>query len=413
MTVSDPSSPAASPESRRGPRPRVLLVDDDLTNLQVLHRTLRTEDYDLLVAQSGEEAITQAQAMQPALILLDVRMPGVDGFEACLRLKSDARTRESVVIFMSAFDDTKERVHGLELGAVDYITKPFYAAEVIARVRIHLELRRLNHALGVTNEGLVAANLKLKRDLKAAAKVQRALLPAAAPDLAGYVFAWRYRPCEELAGDALNLFPLREGYIGAYVLDVSGHGVAASLLAVSVTHSLVPRPGVPSVVMDVTTGAIHPPSVVAERLNRLYQMTEQDERYFTLAYGVLDTATGVLRHVSAGHPGPVLIRNQAAMRIDRENFPIGMLSNVEYGESTIELLPGDRIYLHSDGIADESDPRGELFGQKRLHDELLSGHDLPLSRSIDNLIDAVVSWHGKSTLSDDVTVLAIERLARE
>src|ERR1700728_4858662 len=130
MTVSDPSSPAASPESRRGPRQRVLLVDDDLTNLQVLHRTLRTEDYDLLVAQSGEEAITQAQAMQPALILLDVRMPGVDGFEACLRLKSDARTRESVVIFMSAFDDTKERVHGLELGAVDYITKPFYAAEM-------------------------------------------------------------------------------------------------------------------------------------------------------------------------------------------------------------------------------------------------------------------------------------------
>ena len=104
--------------------------------------------------------------MQPALILLDVRMPGVDGFEACRRLKSDAHTRESVIIFMSAFNDTEERVYGLELGAVDYITKPFYAAEVIARVRIHLELRRLNHALALTNEGLIAANLKLKRDLR-------------------------------------------------------------------------------------------------------------------------------------------------------------------------------------------------------------------------------------------------------
>ncbi len=413
MTVSDPSSPAASSESRKEPRQRVLLVDDDLTNLQVLHRTLRTEDYDLLVAQSGDEAISQARAMQPALILLDVRMPGVDGFEACRRLKSDAHTRESVIIFMSAFNDTEERVYGLELGAVDYITKPFYAAEVIARVRIHLELRRLNHALALTNEGLIAANLKLKRDLEAAAKVQRALLPASAPELAGYVFAWRYRPCEELAGDALNLFALRDGHIGAYVLDVSGHGVAASLLAVSVTHSLVPRPGVPSVVMDMSTGAINPPSVVAQRLNTLYQMTEQDERYFTLAYGVLDAATGVLRHVSAGHPGPVLIRNQSARRIDNENFPIGMLSNVEYGENTIELLPGDRIYLYSDGIADESDPDGELFGQKRLHDELLAGRDLPLSRSIDNLIDAVVSWRGKNTLSDDVTVLAIERLGSE
>jgi sigma-B regulation protein RsbU (phosphoserine phosphatase) len=142
-------------------------------------------------------------------------------------------------------------------------------------------------------------------------------------------------------------------------------------------------------------------------------MTEQDERYFTLAYGVLDAATGVLRHVSAGHPGPVLIRDQAARRIDNENFPIGMLSNVEYGENTIELLPGDRIYLHSDGIADERDPEGELFGQKRLHAELLAARELPLSQSIDNLIDAVVSWRGKSTLTDDVTVLAIERLGRE
>jgi phosphoserine phosphatase RsbU/P len=162
--------------------------------------------------------------------------------------------------------------------------------------------------------------------------------------------------------------------------------------------------------MDVTTGAINPPSVVAQRLKRLYQTADQEERDFTLAYGVLDAATGVLRHVSAGYPSPVLIRNQAARRIDSENFPIGMLSNVEYGENTIELLPGDRIYLHSDSIADESDPKGELFGQKRLHAELLSARNLPLSRSIDNLVDAVVSWRGKNALRDEVTVLAVERL---
>ncbi len=408
MIVSDPSSPAVSPEPRSGPRQRVLLVDDDLTNLQVLHRTLRTDDYELLVAQSGDEAITQAQAMQPALILLDVRMPGVDGFEACRRLKSDARTRESVVIFMSAVDDRKERVHGLELGAVDYITKPFYAAEVIARVRIHLELHRLSHSLAVTNEGLVAANLKLKRDLETAGKAPRALPPASAPELAGYVFAWRYRPREELAGDALNFFPLHDGQIGAYVLHVSGHGTAASLLAVS-----VPRPGVPSVVMDATTGTINPPSVVAERLNRLYETNDPDERRFTLAYGVLDTATGVLRHVSAGYPSPLLIRDQAARSIDSENSPIGILSNVEYGENTIELLPGDRIYLHSDSIADESDPKGESFGHKRLHAELLSARNLPLSRSIDHLVDSVVAWRTQNTFRHDVTVLAVERIGGE
>jgi sigma-B regulation protein RsbU (phosphoserine phosphatase) len=408
MTVSGTASRTTHPGSRQ----RVLLVDDDLTNLQVLHRTLRSEQYELIVAQSGDEAITQAQALEPALILLDVRMPGVDGFETCRRLKSDARTRESLVIFMSAFNDMKDRVRGLELGAVDYITKPFYAAEVVARVRIHLELRRLNHALAVTNEGLVAANLKLKRDLEVAATFQRALLPASAAELPGYGFAWRYRPFEEPSDEAPNPFPPHGGYIGAYVLDVSGHGAAPTLLTVPVAHSPIPRPGVPSVIMDVMAGAINSPSEAAERLDRTHPMTSRDG-YFTLAYGALNTATGVLRHVAAGDPGEVLIRNQEARRIDRENLPMGKFSHARYSENKIELLPGDRIYLHSERIAEESDPKGEPFGEERLHAELLAAGNLPLARSIDHLVNAVVSWRARNTLSDDVTIIAIERLGGE
>jgi serine phosphatase RsbU (regulator of sigma subunit) len=140
-------------------------------------------------------------------------------------------------------------------------------------------------------------------------------------------------------------------------------------------------------------------------------MHDYEDPYFMLAYGVLDAAAGSFRHVSAGHPGPVLIRDQAIRNMESENLPAGVLRKAEFDEKIIELMPGDRVYLHSDGIANESNLEGELFGRERLHAELLSGRSLPLAQSIDSLINAVVTWRGKETLSDDVTVLAIEAQA--
>jgi sigma-B regulation protein RsbU (phosphoserine phosphatase) len=388
----------------------ILLVDDTPTNLHVLYETLDGRGHELLIAQSGEEAMELAREAAPALVLLDIMMPGIDGYETCRRLKADPQTRGSAVIFMSALDDTQNKVRGLEVGAVDYITKPFEAAEVIARVNTHLELRRLHRALAEANATLLAANRKMKQDLAAAAQVQQALLPRRAPSVAGYEFAWRYRPCDELAGDSLNLFPLQEGHVGTYVLDVSGHGVAASLLAVSVTQSMVPRDGGYSVVTEPATGSIGRPAVVAARLNDRYPMSAQANRYFTLAYGVLDTATGAFRHVCAGHPGPIVVRGDESVEShDEPNFAIGMVPGADYQESVIELRPGDRLYLHSDGLIEEINGRRELFGRKRLHAQLRAAHGLPLQDSVDALVEAVLAWRGGDELSDDVTILAIER----
>jgi CheY-like chemotaxis protein len=136
---------------------RVLLVDDNPTNLQVLFQTLEGRGLEMLVARSGEEAIEVARAAEPGLILLDVMMPGIDGFETCRRLKEDEATRDAAVIFMSALTETKDKVRGLDLGAVDYITKPFAADEVIARVQTHLTIQRLRRQLARRVEELEAA----------------------------------------------------------------------------------------------------------------------------------------------------------------------------------------------------------------------------------------------------------------
>ncbi len=136
----------------------LLLVDDDASNLQVLYETLDGQAYKLLIARSGQDALNVAGQVRPALILLDIMMPVMDGYEVCKRLKADPGTAGAAVIFLSALTDTKDKVHGLELGAVDYISKPFQPDEVIARVNTHLKIRRLEKELARRNRELEAAN---------------------------------------------------------------------------------------------------------------------------------------------------------------------------------------------------------------------------------------------------------------
>jgi eukaryotic-like serine/threonine-protein kinase len=140
------------PEKTHGPQ--ILLVDDNSTNLQVLYQTLEGHGYRLLAARSGKDAISIAQRVVPDLILLDVMMPDMDGFETCARLKADSITRDCAVIFLSALTEPSQKVRGLELGAVDFINKPFQAEEVLARVRTHLTIRNLQNHLRSRNEEL-------------------------------------------------------------------------------------------------------------------------------------------------------------------------------------------------------------------------------------------------------------------
>ena len=136
----------------------VLMVDDNATNLQLLYQTLDGRGYKLLVAKSGEQALNIAARAQPALVLLDIMMPGMDGYEVCERLKRDPVTEKIAVIFLSALDDTSDKVHGFHLGAVDYIAKPFQVEEVIARVDTHLKIHRLEQDLERRNRQLEILN---------------------------------------------------------------------------------------------------------------------------------------------------------------------------------------------------------------------------------------------------------------
>jgi serine phosphatase RsbU (regulator of sigma subunit) len=260
------------------------------------------------------------------------------------------------------------------------------------------------------NQELSRANQRMKRDLDAAARVQQTLLPDNLPEVPGLSFAWSYRPCDELAGDALNIVRINDDIIAAYLLDVSGHGVPAALLSVTATRGLHPRAGgAPSLVAEPGPNpqAVDPVQV-ASRLNALYPMSSNGDHYFTMIYGLLDVHSRRFRFTDAGHPGPILAPAAGQpRRIDVAGFPIGMIEGVEYDESVIQLRPGDRLYLHSDGLTEEVNAQREQFGDERLLSAVADGQHLSLGETVESLVQKVIAWRGSEHLSDDLSILAI------
>lgn len=260
------------------------------------------------------------------------------------------------------------------------------------------------------NQELSLAVRRMKRDLDAAARVQRTLLPEQFPELHGLNFAWSYRPCDELGGDALNIVRINEDVIALFLLDVSGHGVPAALLSVTVTRSLLPRAG--GIASIVAGSGVNPdavaPAEVAARLNTLYPMASNGDHYFTMIYGLLDVRTRRFRFVVAGHPGPILVRKgHRPERLEVSGFPVGMVPGIDYSESVIELEPQDRLYLHSDGLTEELNAQEEEFGDERLLAAVAEYQTLDLRGSVESMIQKIIAWRGEDHLKDDVSILAV------
>ena len=388
------------------------MVDDTAANLQVLAGMLKDRGYKVRPAPSGKLALSAARKDPPDLILLDINMPEMNGYEVCEHLKSDEGLKGIPVIFISALTEQLDKVKAFATGGVDYITKPFQMEELHARVETHLKVRRLQIALEETNARLENANGRMSRDLKAAAKIQETFLPREAPRIRGIDFAWVYKPCDELAGDGLNIIPLGDGKVGLYILDVSGHGVASALLSVTMSR-LLSAPSEPSSILIRGRDAdreheITPPAEVVGRLNRLFPFDPATEQFATIVYGVLDTVSGEFRYISAGHPGPVHLPDGGApIILESQGFPIGLAEDA-YDERSVRLRPGDRLYLYSDGVAEAMDPAGKQWGDVQLLKAIGEGRSEPLKSAVASLLERNTRWRGTRRPHDDLSILAVE-----
>jgi sigma-B regulation protein RsbU (phosphoserine phosphatase) len=384
----------------------LLVVDDDEMNRDMLSRRLQGRGYAVALANDGKQAL-DAIASQPFdLVLLDVSMPEISGLQVLETVRRTYSVADLPIIMTTARDQRADVVRALELGANDYVTKPLDFPVVLARVQTQLSLKRAKQALET-------AHARMQTDLQAAAKVQRALMPRSLPAVDGARFAWRFQPCNELAGDILDIVQLDESSVGLYLLDVSGHGVQAALLSVTLSRVLSHMAEGSVLRQEAQDGGqrshLLRPAEVAEQLNRRFPMDATTRQYFTFLYGILDLKTRRFDHASAGHPGPLhLRRGGEATVLDGSGFAIGWFPDVRYDEQSTSLSPGDRLYFYSDGVIEAGNAAGELFDRSRLIDTLRQTHSASLEDSLDTLLNEVGSWCGEAGPEDDISVVGIE-----
>ena len=250
-------------------KPTILVVDDTPANLQLMSGLLQ-DDYKVKAATSGEKALKIAFTdPQPDLILLDIMMPEMDGYEVCKRLKADEKTNQIPIIFLTAKAETQDEALGLSLGAVDYITKPVSPPIAIARIKTHIELYRQKREL-------IESQRLLAEEINEAAIYIRSLLPL---PLEGKVnTSWQHIPCSSLGGDALGHHWIDEDHLGIYLVDVCGHGVGAAILCISAINAIRSQ--------SLTDTNFRSPASVLKGLNEAFPMEEQNNKYFTIWYGV-------------------------------------------------------------------------------------------------------------------------------
>ena len=405
---------------------RVLIVDDDEINRETLLDLIHHYDFDIEAAADGRSALEMIGQHDYDVVLLDINMPDMNGFEVLSRIRAKRPPTALPVIMITGLDQRDHVLEALKLGANDYVVKPFDPAVVVARIRTQLSLKRAvdrivrlerdmedkNRELERANDELQQAYRHIKSDLEAAAQVQRALLPTSLPVTPGVNFCWEYRPCEELAGDSLNVFQLDESHVAFYLLDVSGHGARAALLSVAISRILAPLPDQASLVQRWSSDASRleptPPSLVAEELNRRFQLDLETYQFFTFFYGVLNTRTHELQYVCAGQTGPIHARAEAApVNLDNPGIAIGVVPDPHYKQCRLQLEPGDRLYLYSDGLDEARNAQKQQFGKEGVIRSVSSTRDVGLDQSLKELVRAAEGWAGRP-FDDDVSAIALE-----
>jgi sigma-B regulation protein RsbU (phosphoserine phosphatase) len=370
----------------------VLLVDDAPANIQIANSILK-DIYKIRIATSGVKALELAKVTPlPDLILLDVMMPEMDGYEVCTQLKLNPATREIPVIFLTGQTEVEDETRGFDVGAVDYIHKPFSPAVVKARVHTHLVLRGIR-------EQLAQQLLTIQKELETARQIQLSILPSEIPKIEGLDIAARYVPMTSVAGDFYDFIVVDKNHIGILVADVSGHGMPAALIA-----SML------KIALSAQVANVADPAQVLLGLNQALCGKFQ-HHFVTAAYLYLDMQKQTLTYAGAGHPPLLLWGGSEGVRSVEENgLFLGKFSFATYTSVELPIKAGDRILLYTDGIPETTNPEGIEFGAECFKQFLEKDQSVSADHFADLLIEEMSRWsaRGVEDMDDDITIVAIQ-----
>jgi sigma-B regulation protein RsbU (phosphoserine phosphatase) len=376
-------------------RARILIVDDEPLNVDYLEQELEDLDCKTASAQNGREALEQIAVEAPDAILLDIMMPEMDGFQVLSHLKADKTSRDIPVIVISALDDMESIVKGIELGAEDYLPKPFDPVLLKARIGASLEKKRLR-------DREVQYLQRINEELALAWRVQSGFLPEDLPDIPGWQLAATLKPSRETSGDYYDVIPLPDGRLGILVADVSDKGLGAALLMV-LSRTLIRT--------YASQYYTEPNSVLAAANQRILRDIHTDQ-FVTVFYGILDSASATLCYCNAGHNPPYLVRAQkgnVVQALRRTGIPLGIFEDATWEQMEVQLEPGDMLILYTDGITEAQNAQEQFFGEE----QLLEVAQAQLGRSAQDVQDALMArvheFMGNAPQFDDITLAVAVR----
>mgnify|MGYP000880975830 CR=1 FL=1 len=312
----------------------VLVVDDSATNRSYLHYILDEEGYQVWEAPSGEACLAMVQEQRPMLILLDVVMGGIDGFETLKRLKADPALAWTPVIMLTSMDDQESKIKAFELGAVDYIVKSANPAEIKARIRVHIRL-------SMANRELLQSKIESLGQIKAA---QQALL-LQPNDLPDAHFAVYYQSLHEAGGDFYEVEQLAEDIYFYMIIDVAGHDVKTSFITPAV-KVLLKQFSNPTYTMEEAFGY----------LGDILSQTVCQDTYLTAAALKINRRSLKATYLTAGHLPIIYLPALGELhQLQTRNPPVAMLEGVQYHAETLDIAPGDRFILCTDGLLEIRD----------------------------------------------------------
>ena len=374
---------------------RVLIVDDVKANVDILVQALNG-DYKLSVALGGQQALDAVRRSPPDLVLLDIVMPDIDGYEICRRLRATEATRDLPVMFLSSLEDVNDKARGFEAGGNDYLTKPFEVLEVKARVRSLLKAKSYAEAVKEAAE----------RDLRIAREIQMGLLPANLPAQiqgTGLEVHAVLEPARQVGGDLFEVLRLGPARVLVAVGDVSGKGIPAALfmaVAMTLLRSLARQGGSPE-------------QILAQLNDELRQQNPRG-MFVTLQCLVFDLAKGIVTCASAGHHAAARITPGRAPELvfTSSGLVLGLLPADAIVPETLELHAGDRFVLFTDGVSEALDSKDDLFGEERLLAELHTLTGRGASETTRGVLEAVRRHAGGAQQSDDITVMSVDYAGR-
>ena len=401
-------------------RVSVLLVDDQPNNLLALEGILHglPENLNLVRAQSGSEALRRLLDQQFAVILLDVLMPDMDGFETAALIRQRDRSRHTPIIFLTAIGNSETHISkGYSAGAVDYLFKPvvpdilrakvatfvdlFRKTEEIKRQSRQLrEIERRDHERKLREVEEQWQAERMRSALRIAQDIQASLYPTVAYTCPGFDIEGASHPAEGVGGDYFDYFPFPDGSLAIAIGDVTGHGVGPALL-MAATRAYVRALALSySDVGEILTLA-----------NRALAADISDGRFVTLLLARLQPHERSLVFASAGHPPGYVLSCQGSVKavLESMHMPLGVLDRETFSASQpVFLESGDVVLMLTDGIAEAANRGGQLFGSERAIDVVRRHLDQPARRIIEVLNDDVCRYSDRTSPEDDLTAVIIK-----